>query len=296
MSNNQTIKGKNLNADLVTLSDKPSIMDSGAKYVYVGYNSKNLVVQTPEMSMPFGFNVYDKGEYPKYSVDLSFDGMDTNKSMKSFHDNLEAMDERLISEGMKNSLNWFKKKSVSREVVASLFNKQVKAPMDKNGEPLPYPSRLKLKIPYKDGTCLTEFYDKDGTRITEDPSKVLVRGGKVKAIIQCVGLWISASNYMCQWKAVRMEVEIPDTAENGGFLPDTDDEDDDGASSSAAPASSKSKTTVVDSDEEDMDVEDDEDDDDEEEDASESESEPEPEPEPVKKSKGKGKGKGKSSK
>ena len=162
--------------------------------------------------------------------------------------------------------------------------------MDKNGEPLPYPSRLKLKIPYKDGTCLTEFYDKDGTRITEDPSKVLVRGGKVKAIIQCVGLWISASNYMCQWKAVRMEVEIPDTAENGGFLPDTDDEDEDGASSSAAPVS-KSNPTVADSDEDDMDVEDDED-----ESESESDPEPEPEPEPVKKGKGKGKGKGKSSK
>ena len=43
MANNQTIKGKNLDSKLVTLSDKPSIADSGAKYVYVGYNNKNLV-------------------------------------------------------------------------------------------------------------------------------------------------------------------------------------------------------------------------------------------------------------
>ena len=28
------------------------------------------------MYIPFGMNVYDKGEYPKYSVELSFQGMD----------------------------------------------------------------------------------------------------------------------------------------------------------------------------------------------------------------------------
>ena len=271
MSNNQTIKGKNLNARLVTISDKPSVMDSGAKYVYVGYNSKNLVVQTPEMSMPFGFNCYDKGEYPKYSVDLSFSGMENSKSMKAFHDNLQEMDEHLISEGMKNSLNWFKKKKVSREVVASRFNKQIKIPVDKDGEPLPYPPRLKLKIPYKDGKCLTQFYDKEGNVIEGDPAKILVRGGKAKAIIQCVGLWISASNYMCQWKAVRMEVEVPDSVEDTGFLSDTDEEEDE-----AAPSTS----THDDGDGDDGDNDDGDNDDSEDEEDAESESEPEPEPEP----------------
>ena len=119
MSNNQTIKGKNLNSELVTVSDKPNNMDSGAKYVYVGYNNKNLVVQTPEMDIPFGLNVYDKGDYPKYSVDLSFKGMENNKSMMAFYNNMNDMDARLISEGMKNSMSWFKKpkNKASKDVV-----------------------------------------------------------------------------------------------------------------------------------------------------------------------------------
>ena len=288
MANNQTIKGKNLDSKLVTLSDKPSIMDSGAKYVYVGYNSKNLVVQTPEMSIPFGFNVYDKGEYPKYSVDLSFSGMESNKSMKAFHDNLDAMDDRLISEGTKNSLSWFKKKTMSKEVVSSLFNRTIKIPMDKEGEPLPYPPRLKLKIPYKDGRCLVQFYDKEGKEIEGDPAKILVRGGKAKAIIQCVGLWISSSNYMCQWKAVRMEVEVPDSVEDGGFLPDTDDEEDE-----ETPASNKTSSVVKDSEDDDDEEEDDEEseDDDDDEESDEESDEPEPEPEPPKKKGGKKGGK-----
>ena len=40
MSHNLTIKGKNFNPKLTTVSDKPSVMESGAKYVYVGYNGK----------------------------------------------------------------------------------------------------------------------------------------------------------------------------------------------------------------------------------------------------------------
>lgn len=313
MSNNQTIKGKNLNPELVTVSDKPTNMDSGAKYVYVGYNNKNLVVQTPEMDIPFGLNVYDKGDYPKYSVDLSFKGMENNKSMKAFYNNMNDMDARLISEGMKNSMSWFKKpkNKASKDVVESMLTPTIKIPKDKEGNPTPYPHRLKLKIPYKDGTCLTQFYDKEGTLLTDDVSKILVRGTKAKVIMQCVGLWISSGSYMCQWKAVRMEVDVPETSDDTNFLPDTDDEED--TENESTPTKSKKTKKVEESDDEeesdeedDDDDEDDEDDDDEDDDDDEEsdeeseEEEPEPEPEPVKtkksKSKAGSKSKGKSKK
>jgi hypothetical protein len=304
MSNNQTIKGKNLNPELVTVSEKPTKMDSGAKYVYVGYNNKNLVVQTPEMDMPFGLNVYDEGKYPKYSVDVSFKGVENNKSMKAFYDNLKAMDDRLISEGMKNSLSWLgkPKSKASREVIESMFRPTVKDAKDKNDNPLPYPARLKLKIPYKDDNCITQFYNKEGTLLTDDVSKILVRGTKAKVIMQCVGIWISAGSYMCQWKAVRMEVDVPETSDDSHFLPDTDDEDDESEEALSSTKSSKKTQKVEESDEEDDEEDDDEDDDeedDEDDDAEESdeeESEDEPEPEPVKPKKSKGKGKGKSKK
>jgi len=303
MSNNQTIKGKNLNPELVTVSDKPTSMDSGAKYVYVGYNNKNLVVQTPEMDIPFGLNVYDKGEYPKYSVDLSFKGMEGNKSMKTFYKNMEDMDSRLISEGMKQSMSWFKKpkNKASRDVIESMMTPTIKIPKDKDGNPTPYPHRLKLKIPYKDGNCLTQFYDKEGTQLTDDVSKILVRGTKAKVIMQCVGLWISSGSYMCQWKAVRMEVEVPEGGDDTTFLPDTDDEDEESEEAPSSTKSSKKTQKVEESDEEDDeedddddDEEDDEDDDAEESDEEESEDEPEPEPEPVKPKKSKSKAAGKS--
>ena len=89
---NLTIKGKNFNSKLVSISDKPNVMESGAKYVWVGYehngSPKNLVLQTPYMTCPFGMNCFDKGEYPKYSTELSFSGVDSDKNLKAFYDNL----------------------------------------------------------------------------------------------------------------------------------------------------------------------------------------------------------------
>ena len=83
------------------------------------------------MEVPFGLNVYDKGEYPKYSVELSFRGMDEDKNLSMFHDNLKAFDEELVDQGVKNSMSWFKKKTAKRDVIAAMFNPQVKVPTDK---------------------------------------------------------------------------------------------------------------------------------------------------------------------
>lgn len=286
----QVIKGKNFDSSLISVSDKPSIMDSGAKYVWVGYKSKNLIVQTPTMEVPFGLNVYDKGEYPKYSVELSFRGMDNDKNLSKFHDNLKAFDEELIDQGVKNSMAWFKKKTAKRDVIHAMFNPQVKVPTDKEtGEELTqYPNRLRLKIPFKDENYDCELVDKEGNKIESELNRVFVRGTRVKAIIQCVGLWISSGNYNCQWKLVRAEVDIPAGEGVLDFFPDTDDEEDTTTSntSTTSPSTKESfDNNVSEPDTEEDDKSDGEDDDD-----SDEESE-EDEPEPPKPKKGSGKAK-----
>lgn len=287
MTSNLTIKGKNFNPELVTISDKPSVMDSGAKYVYVGYKGKNLVVQTPLMDMPFGLNLYDKGDYPKYSVELSFRNMENDKNLQSFYDNLQKFDEKLIDEGVKNQLSWLKKKNQKRAVIEGFFNRQIKVPVDKNGDEQPqYPHRMRLKIPVREGKCECEFYDTKRNKLDKPLEDILVKNAKAKVIMQCVGLWVSSSNYMCQWKAVRMEVDIPAGAGEIDFLPDTDDEGEE--QGGAAPTPDGKTEKVVSEDESDDEDDASEDDD---ESVEESSEEDEPEPEPVKKSKGKGKGK-----
>ena len=136
--------------------------------------------------------------------------MDTDESLRKFHDNIEAMDNFMIDAGVKNSMAWFKQKKVSRDVIEAKYSTMIKTPTDKEtGEVLSqYPQRLRLKVPFYDGKFGCEVYGKDGNKMEDPMEEILVRGTRVKAIIECVGLWISASSYMCQWKVVRMEADV----------------------------------------------------------------------------------------
>lgn len=283
-----TIKGKNLDTSLITPADKPKQLENGSKFVWVGYKNSKLSVQTPRMNVAFNMGVYDKGEYPKYSVELSFGGMDEDTGLQKFHDNMHAMDEFMIDEGVKNAMAWFKTKKTSRDVVEAKYSRMIKTPTDKEtGEVLSqYPQRLRLKIPFYDGKFGCEVYDKDGNKMEDPMDEILVRGTRVKAIIECVGLWIASASYMCQWKVVRMEADVQKVSRGPAFLPDTDDEDDGDAPATApAPAAAPEPAATVadtESEEEDSDEEsgsEDEDDDSEEE-------APPPPPEPKKKAKG----------
>ena len=288
----QVIKGKNFDANLISISDKPSVMESGAKYVWVGYKSKNLIVQTPNMEIPFGLNIYDKGEYPKYSVELSFRGMEEDKAMKAFHDNLQNFDEKLVDEGVNHSMAWFKKKTAKRDVISAMFNRQVRVPMDKEtGEELTqYPNRLRLKIPVKNNSHECDLYDMKGNKLEGDLKDIFTRGATVTAIIQCVGLWISAGSYNCQWKLVKANVDVPDGGGEIDFLPDTDDEEESPSTNEETVDSKAAVANVEANDEDDDEDDDDEDDDDDDEDDDdedddEEERDPTPPPEPVKKTK-----------
>ena len=67
-----TIKGKNLDVNLVTLADKTHGSLNGSKFVWAGYKGQKLAVQTPRMNVAFNMKPNTMGEYPKYSVELSF--------------------------------------------------------------------------------------------------------------------------------------------------------------------------------------------------------------------------------
>jgi hypothetical protein len=235
MSNgmSQLIKGKNIDMNKVQFSD-PNTLDNGAKLVYVNYNNSKFTVQTPWMDMPWEMKAFTDDKWPKYTITASFRGMDENPDLQAFHDRLVELEEKIIDAGTENSLAWFKKRDQPRQVTQALFNNIVKVSTDRDtGEPDgKYPPTMKLKVPFRDGKWQCRLFNandggesyriNDGTDSVED---VFVKNARVKCIIQCVGLWVAASSYMCQWKVVKAEVDVPETQENHSFLPDSDDED-----------------------------------------------------------------------
>lgn len=226
MSNPQIVKSDKFSCSNVEYSD-PKKLQHGGQAIYLNYDGKPLILQTPKMSMPWGMGKFD-GDIPKYSVDLSFKGMDNSESLQSFYSALNQLDEKLVEDGVSNSMQWFKKKKQTKEVCKALYAPQIKVSKDKNGEPDgKYPPTMKVKVPWKDGKFDCDAYDSKRQLIQDDLSNVLVKGSQVQALIQCVGIWFAGGKYGCSWKVVQMKVTPPAGIHGYSFIDDSEDEAED---------------------------------------------------------------------
>jgi hypothetical protein len=232
----------------ITISALRSLQ-SGAKSAYLNYGGERLVMQSAvSMSVPFGLNCADKYGPPTYSVELSFRGHEQRPEIKQFMDTMNALDEFMVTEGVKNSKSWFKA-DLSRDVVKAFYTPLVKYSKDKDGNVLSYPPNIKLKLPKNNGEFEAKFYDVNGTPYKGVPVEdLLVKGVQVTAIMECTGVWFAGSKYGLTWKAKQIAIHklperIGDFAFKGlGSAPkveeemeeDEDEVDDDAAFKPAA--------------------------------------------------------------
>jgi hypothetical protein len=192
------------NPSLVQLS-KLKTLDNGGKTVYVSYNGAPLVLQTPEMVAPYGMSKWDNdGKGPaKYTLDLSFKGMDTRDHLKTFNNALQDFDSLLVNGGLSNSDEWFKKKITSKDVVEALYTCVLRRSKDDK-----YPPTFKMTVPCDPSTG--DFRCKVFDKNTKDPldlTKVNLKGARVTAIVQCTGIWIAGGKFGSTWKIVQLRVE-----------------------------------------------------------------------------------------
>lgn len=246
----------------------PRTNDNGGKTIYMSFNKGPIVLQTPEMFAPFGKQKWenDKG-VAKWTLDLSFKGMDTREQLKVFYDKMNELDEKLVDDGVANAFEWLKKKGASRDVVKALYTKLVRHPVDKNtGEVTDkYPPTFKLTLPWKEGAFQCEVYDNN--RKLVDLANLETKGARVTAIIQCLGIWVAAGKYGCTWKVLQMRVVPPQSIKGYAFkeieeaVGDLDDEDDDD-DDDLVPEVKKMKVDDEDEDDDDVVASSDEEDDD----------------------------------
>lgn len=158
------------------------------------------------MTCPFGLNVADKFGPPEYSVDLSFRGVEQRPELKEFMDVMAQIDETLVTEGTKNAKAWFKA-DVGREVVKAFYTPSLKYSKDKEGNVLPYPPTIKLKLRKYDNQIETKFYDVNGKPYRDVPTEdLLVKGVQVTAIMECGGVWFAGSKFGLTWRAKQIAI------------------------------------------------------------------------------------------
>ncbi len=227
---------------------KPSLVDvdklkyspvkslpSGAKLVYVNHGEgiSPLFVQTPEMTVPFDSGTFyaDNGDSGKYSIKVALDNMESNPAMKEFHDMLVSMDNKILNDGIKNSLEWFKKKNPNSDVIKELYTPMVKVSVDsETGEPNgKWAPSFGFKIVKREGKVLADCYDSNKVLLETsgedavDLEKMFTKGTKVKMILKCNGLWIASGKFGCTWRAEQIKINTP-TGFSGYAFDDSDDE------------------------------------------------------------------------
>jgi hypothetical protein len=196
----------------------PRKLDNGGKVIYISYSGNKLLLQTPEMVAPFGMNKWDNdGKGPvKYSLDLSFQGKENREVLNKFYEGLQAMDKKLLHDGMVNSESWLNKKIKSLDAAEALYTEIVKKPKDAK-----YSPTVKVTLPH-DGSSFT-FPVYDAQRNKVDLSSIETKRARVSVIVQCVGIWVAGSKFGCSWKVIQMKITPPAALKGYAFREIADD-------------------------------------------------------------------------
>ena len=279
MSNITTKPLKPSEVDLSKMTYSPvKSLPSGAKLIYLNHDSSQLFVQTPEMNIPFDSGTYyaENDNSGKFAIKVSMDNMANNPQMKEFHDMLAQLDEKIMNDGIANSLAWFKKKNPNADVIKELYTPMVKVSRDsETGEPNgKWADSFGFKIVKREGKVQCDCYDSEKNVLTVDGDDsvdlegMFKKGTKVKMILKCNGLWIASGKFGCTWKAEQIRINTP-TGFSGYAFDDDEDEGEPLTRQSTAPQTTKEEDNFVESEEEQVEEE-------EEQESSEEEEEPEP--------------------
>lgn len=243
----QIVYPENFDVSKISIS-APRSLDSGAKQSFLGYGGGKLIMQTGiNMSLPFGLNTFESSTgTPEYSVDISFKNEDTRKEIKDFKNAMTALDNFVVSEGIRNSKAWFKADH-KEDVVRAFYSSCIRYGKDKDGNNLDYPPTMKLKMKRVNGEIETKFFNLAGELYDSNIplSELLPKGGSITCLIQCTGVWFAGGKFGLSWRlkqivihsrpeqftkfAIRLDGEktnAPEVSTGNGSSTSHDDDDD----------------------------------------------------------------------
>ena len=246
------VKATNLDLSKITYSELKPYGDK-AKIMYVNYESEPLYIDTrTNMVCPYGLSMFDNDGRIKYSLDLSFGNGDNNK-VNDLKKALEKIDEKILKDSTKNSLEWFKKKSQSKDVSKALYTSSVKIATE-NGEPTDkYPPTFKLKVPCYEGRFdKVQAYTENKEKITEPLGDVIGKGQNVRAIVKLAGVWFAGGKFGVTWELSQLKLTPRPKIKEYAFDDGDEGDDDVSGEEDVSPKIGDGDEYVLDSEEDEL--------------------------------------------
>jgi hypothetical protein len=247
------VKASNLDLSKVTFSDVKTD-NHGRKMVYINLNNGKIMVQTPKMYAPNGIKRWRKKDAldnkdDKFEMELSFygeNGTDKNgQEIREFHEKWKEFDELVKNKVIEKAKEWLGMPKLDMNTLESvMYTPMVKIPKDKEGNELPYPSRIRAKIDREtdaNGNSSGRFLsnkkfktevllfdeNKDKVDLNEENAEDAVpKGSQVVSILELVYLSLSKTTISTKWKLVQAKVfKNRDTITGYAMLDDDDNVD-----------------------------------------------------------------------
>lgn len=302
MADSLIVNGTEMNVDSLKLLAPRANKGGKGKTARIMAPSGNSLNLSAPLMLTWGVNEYEtETGQKKYSIPLQFpQDQYANENQRKFLQNIKDLEERVIQEACKNSMEWFNKPSMTPEAVKEyIWTPILKHPKDKEtGQPdMTRPPTMKIKIRYWDDKFNLELYDvnrqplfKPETQETNEqtPIDIITKGSHVACVIQCGGIWFAGGKFGVTFNLVQAIVRQPVKIQGACHVPLNSvdcamiDEENTREEKKQQEAAEEDDGAQI--------VEDEEDDDEEEQPAPEEpeptpEPEPEPEPEPKKRGK-----------
>lgn len=215
------INGTEFNCDNIKYSS-PKTNTLGGKSVNIFNKSTNsrLNISTPLM-LTWGASDYvDKNSGQgngKFEMSLQFPNEDyKNEEATAFLENLKKFEDKIKTDAMNHSKDWFGKIHKSLDVLEALYSPMLKYSKDKNtGEcDLTKAPSIRVKIPVWEGTWRCEVYDDEGTKLFPNssgttPVDLIPKATNVKVLMTCGGIWFANGKFGITWKLIQAMVQKP---------------------------------------------------------------------------------------
>ena len=227
------VKASDLDLSKVTFSDVKTD-NHGRKMVYINMNAGKIMVQTPKMYAPNGIKRWRKNDASdnkddKFEMELSFYGMDNtdknSKEIRAFYEKWQEFDTLIKNKVIEKAREWLSMPKLDMNTLESvMYTPMVRVPKDKEGNELPYPSRVRAKIDREmdatgnfSGRFLSNkkfktevmLFDESKTKLEmneDNAESVVPKGCQVVSILELVYLSLSKTTISTKWKLVQAKV------------------------------------------------------------------------------------------
>ncbi len=255
MSTPTIVKAGNLSLKNIVFSDV-KVDQHGRKMIFVNQNSQKILIQTPKMSVPNGIKKWRKPDAvnnkdDKFEVELSFAGENVNDKngmeLTNMHNKFKEFDDIVKNKIIEKSKEWLGMPKLDMTTVESvMYTPMVKISKDKDGNVLPYPSRVKAKIDREMDThgnptgkfmsnkkykTEVQIYDENKERLIfneNNAEDIISKGSQVICILELVYLSIVKTTISAKWKLIQAKVYKNKDSITSYALIDDDEEENNG--------------------------------------------------------------------